>query len=963
VSLLDRLQAGLAGRYRLEREIGRGGMAIVFLARDLKHERDVAIKVLTPELSGAMLAERFLREIRIGGNLQHPHIIPLYDSGEADGLLYYAMPYVEGESLRQRLERERQLPFPEVLQITREVAGALTYAHGRGVVHRDIKPENIMLSGGHALVADFGIARALNAADDGHLTSTGLILGTPHYMSPEQGTSGVLDVRSDIYSLGCVVYEMLCGEPPFTGPSSAAVIARHAQTKPPSLRVVRPTISDAVEAAVETALAKIPADRYRSAEEFAEALARATHTRRRAWPRVRLRRAALAVAGMVAIGAVGWAAWNRLRGPPPSDPNLVAVAPFDVLDPELADWREGLMELLSRNLDGAGPLRVVSPTVVVRGWRGRADVASVERLGRRTGAGMGVFGAVGRSGSDSVRLTASILDLRSRRVLGEATVRGGIGQIDRAVDSLTLDLLRVFSRARPIGAVQAAAMPVTSLPALKAYLQGEQQFRRTAWDSAQAHYERAVELDTSFALAFRRLYQLRLLTGTGLDSLILEYAHRAGRLNRGLAERESLLVVVDSLMARAIDLDPPDPVERAIRGRLFATLDIATRRFPTDPEVWYQLGFARTRVGWRADVTPAQSLEAFDRAIALDSAFAPPYLEAIQLATPVKGIEATRRYLTVYLTLGATGTKADAARLTLALLDPRSARSAHVARTLDTASAVLLFAALQPLDWWPDSSETAIQVARRIADRSHDPQFADNPEWARYFLAIHLAWRGHVKEAYQTHPFRGEGPFFGELALLGGVPADTAAAVYSALLRRDLGPRNTVGIALPWWSQHGDTASLGVVARKADVALRHGTHGEAAGPIRRLRDVARAYLALASADTTSALELFLALPDTSKGSGEVGIERLTTTELLVAQGRYREAASRIARWVRSSPFPTDALWTLERARAAEGLGDREQALAAYAEVVDTWARADEQLQPYVREARAGLERLRSSPRS
>jgi eukaryotic-like serine/threonine-protein kinase len=828
VSLLDRLQAGLAGRYRLEREIGRGGMAIVFLARDLKHDRDVAIKVLTPELSGAMLAERFLREIRIGGNLQHPHIIPVYDSGDADGLLYYAMPYVEGESLRQRLDRERQLPFSEVVQITREVAGALTYAHGRGVVHRDIKPENIMLSGGHALVADFGIARALNAADDGHLTATGLILGTPFYMSPEQGTSGVLDSRSDIYSLGCVVYEMLCGEPPFTGPTTQAVIARHASTTPPSLRVVRPTISHAVEAAVETALAKIPADRYRSADEFAEALAQAAHTKRRPWPRVRLRRAALAAGAALAVAVAAWAGWRQLRGSPRTDPNLVAVAPFDVLDPQLADWREGAMELLSRNLDGAGPLRVVSPTVVVRGWQGRADVASMERLGRRTGAGMGVFGAVGRSGRDSVRLTASILDLRSSRVLGEATVTGGIGQIDRAVDSLTLDLLRVFSRARPIGAVQFAAMPSTSLPALKAYLQGEQHFRRTAWDSAQAHYERAVELDTSFALAFRRMYQVRFLTGTGSDSLIREYAYRAGGLNRGLAERESLLVVADSLMATAMDLDPSDPGERAIRGRLYAMLDIATRRFPTDPEVWYQLGFARARIGWRAGLPPTQSLEAFDRAIALDSAFAPAYLEAIQLATPVKGIEATRRYIAAYLASGPTGIEADAARLTLDLLDPERARSPHVVRTLDTASAIMLFAALQPLDWWADSAETAIRIARRIADRSHDPRFADDPYGARYILAILLAWRGHVREAHQTYQEQGEpGLFYGELALFGGVPSDTVADVYSALLRGQLGLESGAGSAIAWWSQRRDTASLGAVVRKAEAILRARPGSEA----------------------------------------------------------------------------------------------------------------------------------------
>lgn len=239
--LLNQIQQVLGDRYIIERELGRGGMAFVYLARDRRYERQVAVKVLDPEIATAVGAERFLREIRIGGNLQHPHIIPVFDSGQVQGpdesgpYLFYVMPYVEGESLRQRLERERQLPFPEVLQITREVAGALTYAHGRGVVHRDIKPGNIMLSGGHALVADFGIARALNAADDGHLTSTGLILGTPHYMSPEQGHGKPLDERSDLYSLGVVLYELLTAQKPYVAETAMGVIYAHANTPIPRL--------------------------------------------------------------------------------------------------------------------------------------------------------------------------------------------------------------------------------------------------------------------------------------------------------------------------------------------------------------------------------------------------------------------------------------------------------------------------------------------------------------------------------------------------------------------------------------------------------------------------------------------------------------------------------------------------------------------------------------------------------
>ena len=243
---IDRLAQALNDRYRIERELGQGGMATVYLAEDLKHHRKVAIKVLKPELAAVLGAERFVQEIQTTAQLQHPHILPLFDSGEADGFLYDVMPYVEGESLRQRLDRETQLGVNEAVRITDDVADALDYAHRHGVVHRDIKPENILLSGGHALIADFGLARAVTQAAGG-FTSSGLVVGTPQYMSPEQGAgSGAVDARSDIYSLGCVLYEMLAGEPPFTGPTPQAVIARHVSERVPSLVVVRPAPSAAI---------------------------------------------------------------------------------------------------------------------------------------------------------------------------------------------------------------------------------------------------------------------------------------------------------------------------------------------------------------------------------------------------------------------------------------------------------------------------------------------------------------------------------------------------------------------------------------------------------------------------------------------------------------------------------------------------------------------------------------------
>src|SRR5262245_4279990 len=270
---MDRLRAALADRYRIERELGQGGMATVYLAEDVRHRRRVALKVLHPKLSAVLGPDRFLKEIELTASLQHPHILPLFDTGTAEGLLYYVMPFVEGETLRSRLSLEHWLPIAEAVRITSDVADALEYAHKRAVIHRDIKPENILLHEGRPQVADFGIALAVQQAGGSRMTQTGMSLGTPQYMAPEQamGDKGV-DARADIYALGAVAYEMLTGEPPFTGPTAQAIVAKVMTEAPRSISSQRRTVPAEVEAAVLTALEKLPADRFATAAQFAQAL-------------------------------------------------------------------------------------------------------------------------------------------------------------------------------------------------------------------------------------------------------------------------------------------------------------------------------------------------------------------------------------------------------------------------------------------------------------------------------------------------------------------------------------------------------------------------------------------------------------------------------------------------------------------------------------------------------------------
>jgi eukaryotic-like serine/threonine-protein kinase len=969
--LRELLQEALEGRYRLERELGRGGMAMVYLALDLKHDRPVALKVMHPELAPVLGPERFLREIRLVARLQHPHIITVLDSGEANGHLWYTMPYVRGQTLRERLRQEVQLPVDTAVDIAKQVALALDYAHHEGVIHRDLKPENILLTEDQALVADFGVAKAVEEAGRPQLTEAGMALGTPTYMAPEQATGAPVDARSDVYALGCVLYEMLAGEPPYSGSSAQAILAKRVLEPVPHVRTLREYVPEAIEQAIARALARVPADRFQTAAQFARALITLPSTETisaapSAAPQVAqptAKRSRWAVAPvlvlLLALGAGGALLWRSRAVPSPLDADLVAVAPFDVLAPDLELWREGLVDLLARSLDGAGPLRTVSPTVVIRRWEGRADRSSAEGLARSTGAGLAIYGSLLPETRDSVRLTAALLDATRDEITVEAEVRGPADQLARLADSLALRLLADLGEVRPLSATRSGGLGSRSLPAIRAFLRGEQWFRRTAWDSARTSYERAVELDSAFALAYWRLGATR---GWGWqapseDSLARAYYQLAGERNHGLPPRESLLIVFDSLRGTVFEGTLTDSASEQRVQRLLRTAEEATRRYPNDPESWVALGEAGVHFGAGRGVSDETTLSAFARAIALDSAFALSYIHAWQLAASLGDHPSARRYALGFLSLGPGRKEAIAARTAIHILDRPPA--SEVGRLLDTLPMHAIADLVNAFVGTPDSEEVGLAVGRAfVAAPAQDRPELDR-ETREGLFASTLAYRGHLREASQLlarHPGVMALGTYTELALLGIVPADTVDAVFERQLREGPGSYLRLGFPLPWWAVRRDTFRI---KRYAALLGRRGPAED--GPLvdQYLHAASNAYLALVRGDTAEALTRFQALP---AKVGIVWYERLTLARMLAALGREREALDVLDR-----EFPFGAYisargtWALERARLAEKIGQSDKARRWYGYVAQLWRHADPELQPVVDEAREALTRLTGEP--
>ena len=505
-----RLSTALADRYKIERELGRGGMAVVYLAEDLKHHRRVAIKVLRPELSAIVGSERFLREIEIAATLQHPHILPLFDSGQVtaghpersegpQSFLYYVMPFVEGESLRERLTRETQLPLETALQITREIGSALQYAHEHGVVHRDIKPENVMLSGGHAVVADFGIARALHAANGEQLTLTGMVVGTPQYMSPEQASGEKVDGRSDQYSLGCALYEMLSGKPPFVGPTPLAVVARHSAEPVPSLRAVRQSVPLGVEAAIMRAMAKRPEDRFPSIREFLSALeAQQIAAFVPAQSRGRSRRVAEIAAGLLLGVALWWLMIGRLAHSAPGGVTAIAVLPFLDLggSPDTTYLGLGMTDGLIADLAEVGSLKVISRS---SGATAQGAARSLADLSSELGVQAVVQGWIGRI-ADTVRVRLRFLHAPDSTTLFAKDYQRRLGELPDLQREIATALTGSVS-ASVKGSEQSrlAVRGEVEQRAYEAFLRGRFYLEQEELELARAQFEQASRITPDWA--------------------------------------------------------------------------------------------------------------------------------------------------------------------------------------------------------------------------------------------------------------------------------------------------------------------------------------------------------------------------------------------------------------------------------------------------------------------------------
>ena len=945
----DQLSSALADRYRIERELGSGATADVFLAWDIRHGRSVAIKVLKAEVAQTVGADRFLREIEIAARLQHPHILPVYDSGNAGGFLFYVTPYAEGEALSGRLEREGSLPVHEAIRIARRVANALDYAHRHGVVHRDIKPANILLIDGHPLVADFGIAWALSEArGDDWVTAPGLAVGTPAYMSPEQATADHrIDARSDVYSLGCVLFEMIAGRTPFTGRTPQAILARSVTTEAPRLTTARPDVSAPLEAAIGRALAMEPEDRFDSAAAFERALAVAGA----GGPTRRMPRS-VTVGSAGALALVLAALWWQLAprtasGSVAPGADVIAVVPFSTSGVGLELLGEGMVDLLAQNLDGVGGIRAIEPRAVMLEWRGHdgGRLSDARAIARNVGAGSVLTGSVVSAGP-SVRLSASLQTV-SGGTLAEAQVDGPTDSVLTLVDSLSVHLLRSIWRSRePVPSVRLSAITSGSVPAIRAFLDGEQLYRRSRWDSAIGAYLRAIDADSTFALAYLRLSIAYGWRGGHAAPEVLQYARAASRHAGRLPARARSLVAGNELFGE---------------GRVDAvdTLSAYVENNPTDVDGWYLLADAQFHAQPVLSAAPAEILAPFDRAIRLDTTIAASFIHPLEVALANQDRPAFDRYRPM-LAAAAPGDLWRFDRTAEAVWGPPESVAPAIAALsrggpypLRIGTTAAFASAAR------DPEEIIDALARAPGAEAASPELIG-------FRALFSTGAGRLAEARAlVDSLNVSEPQAGLVLrltplLAGFADVASARAASEALQRAPPDYPGTYYLRVLRAIALGQTDS----ARRTIATVMRDTSLAKSPLVRGLYGAALGWAEITEGDTAAGLARMQAgletLPLTA-GRQLPSLLRFQYSLALAARPETRaKGIHRLQHGFQNDPELYAAV-SLALGRALDESGDSEGAVTAFRNVVRLWRGADAGLQAFVTEALAALRRLSAEP--
>jgi serine/threonine-protein kinase len=635
--LLDTLRSSLGREYAIERELGGGGMARVFLAEERSLGRRVVLKVLPPDAAGSVSAERFKREVQVAARLQHPHIVPLISAGEVNGIPYYTMPYIEGESLRARIAREHELPIAVAVRILREVADALAYAHSNNVVHRDIKPDNVLLADQHALVADFGIAKAIATARAAStspetaaesITQLGVALGTPAYMAPEQASADPnVDHRADIYALGVLGYELLTGRPPFTGHSPQALLAAVISADARPITELRTTVPPALGQLIMRCLEKRPADRPQSAAEVLHELeaqstptgtlsAGAVRPQRNLWP--------VAALAVVIVAAAAFGMFRMRRAAVSASASSIAVMPFAPASADTALSRLGrdLVVTISANLDGVGPIRAVDPllTLGLADSGGRISLSAAVALAKRVGARSFVSGTLIRV-AGRVRLDlAQYATDAAGEPFARASVEASPDSITALTDSASWALLRQVWRHDTPPTPTIGSITSRSIPALRAYIDGEKARADGRWPDAWAAYDRAIAADSNFWLAYWRAAQSRAWMLQPVDTVYRRYRRHVAEL----PERDRLFLAVDTFPR--------------LTQRLAAWQRLADR-FPDDPQIWETMGDRILHEGGPLGYTMADSRQAFEHVVTLNPGLSEAWQHLYFIALDANGFD------------------------------------------------------------------------------------------------------------------------------------------------------------------------------------------------------------------------------------------------------------------------------------------------------------------------------------